>query len=59
MNSGDEKKFFLLSLSTGQPITTTQISQNAGLFNLVPILNSLGSGAQAYLDKDIEKNAEG
>ncbi|EGR29322.1 patatin-like phospholipase family protein, putative [Ichthyophthirius multifiliis] len=59
MNSGDEKKFFLLSLGTGQPIAGSQISQNAGLFNLVPIMQSLGNGALAYLDKDVEKSAEG
>ncbi|KAL4427261.1 hypothetical protein ABPG74_011497 [Tetrahymena malaccensis] len=59
LNSGNEKNFFLLSLSTGTPITTQQISQNAGIFNLVPIINSLGEGALAFLDRDIEKSADG
>ncbi|KAL4466532.1 hypothetical protein ABPG72_000739 [Tetrahymena utriculariae] len=56
LNSGNENNFFLLSLGTGEPKKSQQLSKNAGLLNVVNIIDSLGEGASAYVDIELKQN---
>lgn len=59
MNEGDPKNFFLISLGTGMPRTDKQLAKNAGIANLLNILESFGESCSDYVDYEIKENHGG